>query len=189
MKDIFKKYFTAVALIWICCFVVLFIVYILALSPQRKSQVRIEQDLLETRLLYESIHQATTTQAKSKLISQIEQLRNNLGDFVIDYENLANLTFDISRMATEQKLASFSIKTRNDFSGAASSGDKHLRQDRIELQFAAGFNQFARFLSALERHRPVVFVDDFSITRSSRGHGRHQVSMNLGVFVKKSPAG
>ena len=183
MKRIFKKYFTAVALIWICCFVVLFIVYILALSPQRNTKILIEHDLREARLLYESVYQATKKETRAGQVRQIEQLRNRLGDFAIDHENLANLTFDISRMAAEEKLTSFSIQTRNDFS--ASSEDKQLRQDLIELQFTAGFNQFARFLSALERYRPAVFVDDFSITRSGRGSGRHQVFMNLAVFVTK----
>lgn len=156
---------------------------------QRKRQIRAEQDLLETRLLYESVHQATKENAKTRLIGQIEGLRNRMEDFVVDYNDLANLTFDISRMATEEKLISFGMKTRSDFSPSAVSENKHLCENQIDLSFTAGFNQFARFMSALERHRPAVCVDKFSISRSGRDHRQHQVSMNLAVFVRKSAAG
>ena len=188
MKHLYKRHCITAGLIWACCFAALMLVYMLVLSPQHKRQIRVKQDLVETRLLYESVHQATQENTRKRLLGELEGLRSRMEDFAVDYKDLANLTFDISRMAAEEKLVSFSMKTRSDFSPSASE-DKQLRENQIDLSFTAGFNQFARFMSALERHQPAIFVDKFSISRSGRNDGQHQVSINLAVFVRKSAAG
>ena len=106
-------------------------------------------------------------------------------DFVVDFEDSANLIFDISQIATEKKVDSFSIKGQEDRRGSTGLDLKHLREHRIDINFAGGFNQFATFLNALERHRPVIFVDKFEITRSRQENSGHKVNMDLVVLVKK----
>ena len=79
-------------------------------------------------------------------------------------KNLGDLTFDINRMAGDRGIESFNIKNR---------ATKLVRMKRMktglcsrswmEVRFTADFNQFASLLNALERHRPVVFVDKFSM--------------------------
>jgi len=93
------------------------------------------------------------------------------------------LTFDISQIANEKKLDSFSIKGKD--TSEKSTDFKYLSENRIDVSFAAAFNQFATFLNALERHWPVIFVDSFKITRSRRAEPDHKVNMNLAVFVRK----
>ncbi|GAI49604.1 unnamed protein product, partial [marine sediment metagenome] len=112
-------------------------------------------------------------------------LQERFKDFVINFDNLANLTFDISQIAKEKRLASFSIKGVETRGGSSIFDSKYLSENHFAVSFTGSFNQFATFLNALERHRPVVFVDKLKITHSRRENSDHKVDMDLAVFVRK----
>ena len=116
-------------------------------------------------------------------------MRNRLNDFVTDFDDSANLTLDISQIASKKELGSFRIKTKEKRGGSAIPNRNYICEDNIDIGFTAGFNQFAAFLNTLERHRPVVFVDKFTITRSKENNSAHKVNMNLVVFVGKRQEG
>ena len=185
MKPIYKKYFAKAALTWAGCFILFFFIYVLMLAPQEKNKKQIEKQLAEKKQIYTSALKVTQQETRNRLNEQIEQLRDRLKDFVIDFEDSANLTFDIGQVASEKKLASFSIKGKEVRGGSAIPNYEYLCENHFNVSFSGGFNQFATFLNALERHRPVVFVDKFSITRSKKGDSDHRVKMDLAVFVKK----
>lgn len=181
----YKKYFTTVALIWAGCFVLFFFVYMLVLMPQKKSKRQIENKFAEKKKIYDSALRASQDRTKKRLNKQIQNLENRLKDFVIDFEDSANLTFDISQIAKEKGVTSFSIRSVDDRMDSDIPDCNHICENHIDIDFVAGFNQFAAFLNALERHRPVVFVDKFAITRSDQKNSEHQIDMSLVVFVKK----
>ncbi|KPJ65706.1 MAG: hypothetical protein AMJ43_10235 [Coxiella sp. DG_40] len=180
---IYKKYFMTAALIWAGCFILFLFVYMIVLTPQRKSRKQIENQLAEKEQIYNSALKATEEETRISLNEQIENLRRKLNDFVINFEDSANLTFDISQIAGDKKLDSFSIKGKE--AGQGSSDLKYLYENQIDVAFTAAFNQFATFLNALERHWPIIFVDSFKITRSRQEDSEHKVNMGLAVFVKK----
>ncbi len=181
---IYKRYLKTAALIWAACFTLFFFVYMLVLGPQRSNQRRVENKLTEKKKMYESALKATQKETRIQLDEQIEHLRNRLGDFVIDFEDSANLTFDISQIAGEKKLASFSVKSRDSSKVSAIPNCDYICENHIDVSFTARFPQFATFLNALERHRPVLFVDKFTIS-SARGDSSPQANVNLVVFVRK----
>jgi hypothetical protein len=159
----------------------------LILAPQQNSKEQLKKQLKEKKQMYESALKATEKETQIQLKEQIEQLQNRLKDFVIDFEDAANLTFDISQIASEKAVTAFSIETdKKDGSRDQAKSDKYIFESRIDINFlTAGFNQFAALLNALERHQPVIFVDRFEITRSDRDGSARQVNMSLAVFVKK----
>jgi Tfp pilus assembly protein PilO len=181
----YKKHFTTVALIWAGCLVLFVIAYMIVLAPQQKSKKQVEKQLTETKQMYGSAQKAGQEETKTRLNEEIENLRNKLKDFTVDFEDSSNLTFDISQIANEKKVGSFSIKMKEDNKGPAGKDLKHLQENQIDLNFEGDFNQFATFLNSLERHRPVVFVDNFKITRSQQENSGHKVNMRLAVFVRK----
>jgi hypothetical protein len=187
MKSVYRKYFTKAALVWAGCFVLFFFAHMLMLAPQENSKEWLEGRLAGKKELYSSALKAARKETKIHLTEQIEHLRNRLKSFVIDFEDSANLTFDISRIASEKEVTSFSIETKDNGSrGTATSDYDHIFESYIDISFlTADFNQFAALLNALERHRPVIFVDRFAITRSDKGGPDHQVNMSLAVFVRK----
>lgn len=185
MKSIYRKYFATIALVWAGCFVLCFFVYMLVLSPQRKTREQVEQRLAEKRQICESAQKASQEESILKIKEQIEHLRDGLKDFAVDFEDSANLTFDISQIANAKEVSSFRIKTRESRKGSSMANCNYICENRIDVSFIGNFNQFATFLNSLERHRPVVFVDKFTIIRSDRDDSGHKVSMDLAVFVRK----
>lgn len=185
MKPIYRRYFVKTALTWAGCFMLFFFIHMLMLAPQGKNKKQIERQLAGQKQIYASALKATQQETKVRSNEQIEQLRNALKDFVIDFEDSANLTFDISQIVNEKKLASFGIKGKESRGGSSKPNGKYLSENHFGISFTGDFNQFATFLNALERHRPVIFVDKFEITRSRQENSGHEVNMDLVVLVKK----
>ena len=182
---IYRKYLTRAAIAWAACLVLFVLAYIFILGPQKSGRRRLENTLTEKKELYEFAQRATQEQTKIRLNEQIEDIRDILKDFVVDFEDSANLTFDIGRIANEEKVASFSIKN-NDKQGVSEIPDcNSICENHIDISFIAGFDQFATFVNALERHQPVLFVNEFTMTRSNKGLPTYQVSLDIAAFVKK----
>ena len=184
-KKTHKKYLMTAGIIWAACFVVFLLAYILLLGPQKNLEKSLENKLAERKQVYESALRAAQEETKIRLNEQIERLQSRLQDFVIDFEDSANLTFDISQIANEKNVASFSIKSKDSRGLSTIPECKYICENHIVISFIGGFNQFVTFLNALERHRPVLFVDKFTITRSGQDDSDFQVSLNVAAFVKK----
>jgi Tfp pilus assembly protein PilO len=172
-------------LIWAACFVIFLLAYMLVLGPQKNYEKHIENKLTEKKQVYESALRAAQKETKIRLNEQIERLQSRLQDFVIDFEDSANLTFDIGQIANEKDVDSFSIKSKDSRGLSTIPECKYICENQIVISFIGGFNQFATFLNALERHRPILFVDKFTITRSGQDDSDCQVSLNVAAFVKK----
>ena len=182
---IYRKYLTRAAIVWAACLVLFVLAYIFVLGPQRSGRKRLESTLTEKKQQYEMAQRAAQEQTKIRLNEQIESLRDILKNFVVDIEDSTNLTFDIGRIANEENVSLFSIKN-NDKQGISEIPDcNSICENHIDISFTAGFNQFATFVNALERHQPVLFVNEFTITRSRRGQTTYQVKLDVAAFVKK----
>lgn len=164
-----------------------FFAYMFMLAPQKNNKEQLKKQLEEKKQKYDYALKATQKETQDQLNEQIEQLRKKLKDFVTDFEDAANLTFDISQIANEKAVTSFSIETSKKGSGGdQATSNKYIFESRIGIGFStASFNQFATLLNALERHQPVIFVDKFVISRAENGSSNRQVKMDLAVFVKK----
>ncbi|MBC8470592.1 MAG: hypothetical protein H8D56_14065 [Planctomycetes bacterium] len=182
----YKKYLKTAGLIWAACFVVFLMLYILVLGPQKNTQKSIESRLAENKQVYKSALRAAHKETQIRLNEQIGHLQDRLKNFVVDFEDSANLTFEISQIANEKEVASFSIEGK-DNRGIMGAPDrsKYISESQIVISFTGGFNQFATFLNALERHRPVLLVDKFTIARSGREGSGYQISLNVTSFVRK----
>jgi dGTP triphosphohydrolase len=174
------------ALIWAGCLVLFVIVHMYMVAPQKRIRKQIQQELAEKKQIYNSALEASQEKTRNSMKAQIERLQSDLKDFVADFEDSALVTLDISQIANDKEVSSFSIKGKNSRKGSRKTKCKYIGENHISVAFTAGFNQFATFLNALERNRPVVFIDKFTITRSKQGDSDHQVDMDLAVFVKKS---
>jgi len=187
MKSVYKKRFVVAALVWAGCLIALLVAYVLVLAPQGRSRKQIEKKFVEVKNAYDQTVATAKDETKARLSKQIEDLRARLEQFVIYNEDLANLTFDISQVASQMNVSSFSIKGRDNAGAAATptGSETNIVEKQIQVSFTAGFNQFASFLNALERNQPVLFVDEFTITHSGQSGSGHQVEMGLAVLVRK----
>ena len=180
-----KKYFATMGLIWVGCGVVFIFVNTLLLAPQKRQRQQIENQLDQIKQTYRSALKVAQEETQTRARQQIEQLREQLKDFVVDSEDSANVIFEISQIANDKNVGSFSIKTKDDRKSPELPDRKYIRESHIAVSFTGSFNQFATFLNALERHRPVIFIDQLKITRAKKHDSAHKVDMSLAVFVKK----
>jgi len=187
MKSVHKTYFVVAALAWAGCLTALCVAYMLVLVPQGRGRKQIEKQFVETKDAYDQTLAAARDETRARLTKEIEDLQGRLKHFVIDYEDSANLTLDISQIANQIGVSSFSIKSRDNAGAAAATpaSGANVVEKQMQVSFTAGFNQFASFLNALERNRPVLFVDEFRIAPAEQGSSGHQVDMDLAVFVRK----
>lgn len=185
MKSNYRKYFKIGILFWAVCFIALLLSYLLVLSPQERIRQITEKKLADTKLLAQSAREAAEERNKNKLLEQLSNSGKRLKDFVIEQENAANLTFDIGRISSEVKLNAFSSIFTGSEGTIKTDSYKHIIARQISVNFNSSFNKFAIFLNTLERSRPVIFIDTFSITRSAEGDSGHKVDMKLAVLVGK----
>ncbi|MBW7992298.1 MAG: hypothetical protein FVQ84_20110 [Planctomycetes bacterium] len=184
-KAVYIQYLKIAGVVWAACFVILLLAYVFILRPQKNARKLFESRLTEKKQIYESALRAAQKETRIQLNEQIGRLQGRLKDFVADFEDSANLTFDISQIADEKKIASFSIKGKDNLVLSGKPGSKYISENHIVISFIGGFNQFATFLSALERHRPVLLIDKFTITRSGQDDSVFRVNLNVAAFVRK----
>ena len=182
-----KKYLIMSAVVWAVCLVLFFITHIFIIGPQKSSKKLIENRLAEKRKIYEFAIKAAKGETKIQLNKQIESLDRKLKDFVADFEDSANLTFDLSQIAEEKKVTSFGSKVKSNRGLAAKKdGYQFISENKIDITFTGNFNQFATFLNALERHRPVIFIEKFTLVPSSgRKDSGYRVNLNVTAFIRK----
>jgi Tfp pilus assembly protein PilO len=181
----YKKYLTRVAIVWAACLALFVLAYIFVLGPQIDSIKRIENEIAKKKQQYETAQLAAREQTKARLNEEIEGMRDTLKGFVVDLEDSANLTFDIGKIANEEKVSSFSIESKDKRGPLEIPDCNSICESHIDIDFVAGFSQFATFVNALERHRPVLFVNELAIARSNRDEFAYQVTLDVAAFVKK----
>jgi len=183
---IHKRYLLISAVVWAISLFIFLIVYIFIVGPQKNSKRQIESRLEEIREVYEFAIKATQNETKIQLIEQIEALHADLRDFVADFEDSASLTFDLSQIAEEKKVTSFGSKVKTNRSLKTKDEYKFISENEINITFTGTFNQFATFLNALERHRPVIFVEKFTFVRPSGSNDSgYQINLIVTAFVRK----
>lgn len=174
-----------IAPVWAGSFILLCCAYMFVLAPQKKTKNLIGKQLAEKKQIYDSALETSKVETKIKLKEQLETLQNKLADFVIKPEDSADLIFDIGQIANEQNVDSFSIKPAENRRSSDLADYRYISENYINISFGSNYNQFAALLNTLERHRPVIFVDDLLITRSKESASGHQVNMSLAVFAQK----
>ena len=180
MKSSRKQYVGTITLAWASCSLILLLIYMVAIVPQKQRKETLSKQLGVLRQIYESSVAEKQDQARSDLNRQLEAMRDKLLVFVADAENSADLIPDIGRLAGENKLQNLNIKKHK---STELPDCTRIKEDHITITFKAGYNQFAAFLNALERHNPIVYVDKFAIMRSTENDMNHEVKMELAVFV------
>ena len=180
-----KKNLKISAVIWATCLVLFVLIYILVLGPQNRARKRLEGEFDEKKQTYEFAQNAAREETQNRLLEQIGVLRKDLGVFITDIENSADLIFDISRIAREKNVASLNVEKEKERLGSDKDLAKNISESRINISFTAGFSQFAAFLNALERHQPVLFVDEFKLVQSNQNESAYQVDIDVAALIKK----
>ncbi|UCD00052.1 MAG: type II secretion system protein M [Phycisphaerales bacterium] len=184
MKPIYRKYLRAGAVFWAVCFIALFLFYLIVLGPQEQVRSRTESRLAQAQAQAQAATEAAQEKTKARLMEQVQEAGDTLERFVIDEKLTDSLTLDIREIPGREALSAFGISAGGE-ALIQMNNCRHIFGKRLSVNFTSSFNEFAAFLNALERNRPVIFIDTFSITRARDGTSEHEVDMALAVLVEK----
>jgi Tfp pilus assembly protein PilO len=185
----YKKYLLTMALVWAACLVLFVLAYFFIIAPRLKVKAELAKESAQKRQLYESAIDAANEESKRKLADEVERVKNKLGDYITEFEESANLTFDIGRIAAEKQVGAFTVKTTDQAKNTDQLKTKSIQENLIQIAFESDFRQFATFLNTIERHRPVIFVDRFKVSRGGQNEATNTVDMDLSFFVRKRTEG
>jgi hypothetical protein len=181
----YRKYILAMGIVWAASLVLFALVYYVVIAPQLKVKSQVLKESTEKRQQFESALSAAHEDNKKKLASEVEELKTRLSDYVSEYEESANLTFSISRIAADKQVGDFTVKTSEQSKVQDALAAKNLQENRVEIAFTSDFLQFASFLNTIERHQPVIFVDRFKVSRGDQSGTPNKADMTLSYFVRK----
>ena len=185
MKPNTKKYLKLTAFVWSCCIILFVLIFFVVLLPQKKEKNRIDSEYKDIESSASEAFLAAQDQTKIRLKEHIKELDERLGDFVIAPGSTSNLTYEISGISNDLGLNSFQIAPMGE-NIVALDNCKYISGQFFHVSFTANFGKFANFLNALERYRPFIYVDTFSISQSRQGGIEHDIQMQLAVLITKS---
>ena len=185
MNTVYKRFFKFVPLVWGISIAAAVLTNIAVLAPQRELREQINNQLAEEQKTYTDLLKINEEKTKTRLKVQMAELRGSLSDFVASNEDLAGLTFDIGQMAKGLKAESFSISPQSGPNNRDATDGQYICECQMKVNFKSSFNTFAAFLNAVERYKPVIFVNKFAITHSEQDESVNKVSLDLSLFAKK----
>jgi hypothetical protein len=180
-----NKYVLIVALVWGPCIVLAVLFHLFILAPQMQRVVALEAELVHARGLYSQAIEAAKKENQARLTEAVDNVHNRVSDFVLRLETAPDLAFEIAELARETQVGSFAMRPQGKGGLEALVNCDWIGQKQIDVSFASQFDQFAALLNALERHRPVLFVETFAIRRPQEEATRPRAEMQLAVLVEK----
>lgn len=186
MKVVYARHLKTAILVWAACLMPLLLFHLLVLAPQEKLRMQTEELFTQTKRMAQAAKEAARRENQIKLQELVTHLDDTLKNFVFEEEDTANLTFDIDRISNDIKLDASSITATGSAGIVEIENCNHLSAKYVNVNFTSTFNKFAAFLNALEKNRPVIFIDKFEIIRSRDSNSEHTVDMKLAVLVAKN---
>jgi hypothetical protein len=181
-----RKNLIIAGLVWGVSLVVFIPAYLFVIKNQEEQLTSLKNEIILLQVDSDQARIATSDSAKENLNKEIENLKMKLGNFVIDANNIQDLaSIDIINMARNIGLEEFHIDPWKGVDVAAFNDCKYVFGQTMIVSFSSSFTGFAKFINMLERYKTTIFVDSFSITRSSDEKAKHKINMNLAVLIAK----
>lgn len=185
MKPIYKRYLKILLVLWGGASAALIVLYLFLLLPQNDMLKFSEEKLKKINIEYQQAKIANSDDVRNKQKVEIEKLNEKLNVFVADFNDIDNLTFSMSRIAGDIRLDSFSNRGSSDSESYSKIPTcEYIGYIDTAISFNSSFNKFARFINILERHSPIVFIDEFTISKSRDGDSKHKAELFLDFFVR-----
>ncbi|MBN1360403.1 MAG: hypothetical protein JW993_07420 [Sedimentisphaerales bacterium] len=184
-----NRYLTIVAAAWVPCLALAVGFCLLMVRPQMQRGRELGAKLEETKRQYMVAQAAAKKEDQARLAETVEELRSRVSDFAVELEAAPDLVLEIAKLASDTGVGSFAMRPQSRQGLDTLSGSERLGEKRVEVGFTSRFGGFATFLNALERHRPVLFVESFTISHSRFQSTEPRVTMELALLVERPHGG
>ncbi len=187
MKPVHMKLLVTSGLIWGCSFALLGAAYMCLIFPQGKASRDVNTKLLERRELHKIYKLASSEKSRRQRQEEITMLDKKLALYVAEEIAIDSLPFDIATIADNVKVTDFSSTSRSitDESFLEIQNCGYIGYTLIDIMFTASFNNFARFINTLERHDPIIFIDELSISRNKENLDENRARLGLSIFIHR----
>jgi hypothetical protein len=106
---------------------------------------------------------ARSTREQERLAETQKELERQYGDFVFSGEQMNQLDFELRALAEKNNLSEFSARHGGTATKIVATPLKQIAQRDLILSFNGTFPDFLRFVNELERHQPILIVDQFTL--------------------------
>lgn len=184
-----NKYLLAVVTTWGPLIALAVMFHLVVLEPQMQRVAALEAELTDARRLYSQATEAAKKENQIHLTETVERLSDRVSDFVLRLETAPDLAFEIAELASVTEVEAFAMRPRDKNGPERLPDCDRIAERQLNISFAASFHQFAGLLNALERHRPVLFVETFAVKRPREKTARPEIDMQLAILVEKPQGG
>lgn len=181
-----NKYAFMIVATWVPCIALGVASYLFALEPQMRRVNALEMELTDARRLYSRAVEAARPENQLRLTQEAQKLNDRVADFILLPETAPDLAFEIAELASTTEVESFMMKPQDRAGLETVPNCDKVGERLINVAFTSHFHQFVTLLNALERHRPVLFIETFAITRPRQEAEKPRIDMQLAVLVEKS---
>ncbi|MHC4524296.1 MAG: hypothetical protein ACYTEU_01055 [Planctomycetota bacterium] len=172
--------------VWAVSVIVLGAGYFLFYLPQKTELAQLQNQCSESQMELERAQLAGQDQTKEKMQRRCQEADRLISDFSTEHDKTTELVFEVGQIANDLRLAEFSSKNEKKRDQSTIEKSKTLDEGWLNVKFFATFDQFAQFMNQLERHCPVVFIEEVSFRRGTSSGKGHEVSLQLSFLAEKA---
>jgi hypothetical protein len=114
---------------------------------------------------------------------QVDLLRAEMEKYLVGGEAARDNASGISRIAEQAGIKGYSTRYRNSSLIDELDNCLHVGASWVNISWKGDFEQFTRLINELERHRPVVFVDGFLISKPDNSAQDCRIELSLIILV------
>jgi len=184
MNPVHRKTLMILVLLWGGALIVFVAIHMFLMLPQRKESTLLGEKLMQKQLMYDSSRAAASEWARGILTQKVKELTGELDRFVAEVDELDGIWFSVSGIADEIGVDTFQSRGIDSESYSLMPNCYDIGTASLEVHFSGSFRKFAKFVNQLERYKPVVFIDNFTISRSRKEDSPPETKLILSVFVR-----
>ncbi len=184
MKPFHKKFLVIWALAWGTSLLLLVIIHVFLMTPQKDELKRLHGELVEKERQYSTSEIADSPGTRTQLSRETEQLSEKLAEYVVERDDLSKVPFSVNKIASEFGLRKYKSRLMTGGFYIPIDNCYRIGSMNVRLNFNCTFNELAGFINTLERHKPIIFIEEFSVEQPSGTETELQMSMIFSTFVR-----
>ncbi len=180
------KFVVWILIAWVIGLAVLAIFHFAVVVPNGRALADSRQRVADKVERVTFLRNARSERQQQRIRMEQEDHERQYREFVFDTNDLNRLDFLIRDLAEGHNLADFSGRTVGTATNIGGVGFQRIAQRNLVLSFQCGFAQLVRFINELERHQPVIFVDQFTIRGGPGRQGGLDCDLECSVLYRKA---
>ncbi len=148
---------------WVLCLAALVIFHVAYVMPHERTLAEYRRETRAKSDRFDLLTRAKSPAEQEQLKARAAALERQYSDFVFGADEAARLDFAIRAIADRNGLQDFSARRASITTSVGGVKLKQLAQSELIISFNGDFRSMLRFANDLERHEPVVFINQFTI--------------------------